>query len=101
MCINHSTRFYTDMKQKYALNNKNAEYAAFGKKLHRCAERTKIARRRCDGGRLFMGCVGAWRLVASHAETRGFMRHEELLAAPHRVIPAQAGIQVCPQRTAG
>jgi len=29
------------------------------------------------------------------------MRHEELLAAPHRVIPAQAGIQTHPQRTAG
>jgi hypothetical protein len=41
------------MKQKYTLNNKNAEYAAFGKKLHRCAERTKIARRRRDGGRLY------------------------------------------------
>jgi len=55
------------MKQKYALNNKNAEYAAFGKKLHRCAERTKIARRRRDGGRLFMGCVGAWRPAARAA----------------------------------
>ena len=51
MCVHSS--FYTDMKQKYALNNKNAEYAAFGKKLHRCAERTKIARRRRDGGRLY------------------------------------------------
>ena len=40
---------------------------------------------------------GIW-LVASHVETRGFMRYEESLAAPHRVIPAQAGIQVHPQR---
>ena len=31
-------------------------------------------------------------LVVSHVETRGFMCHEEPLAAPHRVIPAQAGI---------
>lgn len=59
MCVHSS--FYTDMKQKYALNNKNAEYAAFGKKLHRCAERTKIARRRRDGGRLFMrGLAAKW-----------------------------------------
>ena len=40
-------------------------------------------------------------LVVSHVETRGFMCHEEPLVAPHRVIPAQAGIQVCPQSTAG
>ena len=33
---------------------------------------------------------------ACYVETQGFMRHEETLAAPHRVIPAQAGIQVCP-----
>ena len=38
--------------------------------------------------------------VASHVETQGFMSHEEPLAAPRRVIPAQAGIQACPQRTA-
>ena len=51
MCVHSS--FYTDMKQKYTLNNKNAEQAVFGKKLHRYAERTKIARRRRDGGRLY------------------------------------------------
>ena len=39
-------------------------------------------------------------LVASHVETQGFMHHEERLAAPHCVIPAQAGILVCPPRTA-
>ena len=27
-----------------------------------------------------------WLLVASHVETQGFMRHEEPLAAPHRVL---------------
>ena len=42
----------------------------------------------------------AARLVASHVETRGFMRHEELLVALHQVIPTQAGIQACPQRIA-
>jgi hypothetical protein len=36
-----------------------------------------------------------------HVETQGFMRHKELLVAPHRVIPAQAGIQTHPQRTSG
>ena len=41
------------------------------------------------------------KLVASHVETRGFMFHKEPLAARHRVIPAQAGIQAHPQRTAG
>ena len=35
------------------------------------------------------------------AEPQAFMFHEEPLAARHRVIPAQAGIQTCPQRTAG
>ena len=29
------------------------------------------------------------------------MCHEELLVARHRVIPAQAGIQACPQRIVG
>ena len=33
-------------------------------------------------------------VVASHTETQGFMRHDEPLAAPRRVIPAQAGIRV-------
>ena len=40
-------------------------------------------------------------LVASHVATRWLTFHDEPLAAPHRVIPAQAGIQACPQRTAG
>ena len=39
-------------------------------------------------------------LVASHVETQGLVRHEEPHVASHRVIPAQAGIQACPQRTA-
>ena len=68
MCVHSS--FYTDTKQKYAFNNKNAEYAVFGKKLHRCAERTKIARRRprtgvAGGGAAWGG--GALQDVISHS----------------------------------